>query len=192
MSGRGDARASARGRATKVCPRCGETLYADMDTCYGCLYDFSHERRPVPGLPQLPDSSLVRDDGWDDGLPPAEFEWNEDDTLDMAECAKVLGAAQDVPALWIRTSTLDVCVPIPASGVVIGRDPSSDIVFHSRAVSRRHLRIVPLPGGVIAENLGATNPALFHGRDIEDSVEVATGETVSLCGSLITVIGGAS
>lgn len=25
---------------TKTCPRCGATLFADMDTCYGCLYDF--------------------------------------------------------------------------------------------------------------------------------------------------------
>lgn len=39
---------------------------------------------------------------------------------------------------------------------------------------------MPSPGGVVSQNLGATNPALFHGRDIEDSVEVATGETVSL------------
>ena len=28
---------------TKVCPRCGEVLFADMDVCYGCLYDFRKE-----------------------------------------------------------------------------------------------------------------------------------------------------
>lgn len=27
--------------ATKSCPRCGAILFADMDVCYGCLYDFS-------------------------------------------------------------------------------------------------------------------------------------------------------
>ena len=26
---------------TKVCPSCHSTLFADMDVCYGCLYDFN-------------------------------------------------------------------------------------------------------------------------------------------------------
>lgn len=29
------------GSETKVCPRCGATLFSDMDVCYGCLYDFT-------------------------------------------------------------------------------------------------------------------------------------------------------
>ena len=29
---------------TKICPRCGEELFSDMDVCYGCLYDFTRER----------------------------------------------------------------------------------------------------------------------------------------------------
>ena len=32
------------GFETKTCPRCGEVLFADMDICYGCLYDFSQAR----------------------------------------------------------------------------------------------------------------------------------------------------
>ncbi len=28
---------------TKVCPRCGAVLFADMDVCYGCLYDFTRD-----------------------------------------------------------------------------------------------------------------------------------------------------
>ena len=32
----------------KTCPRCGAKLFADMDVCYGCLYDFATEHeRPV-------------------------------------------------------------------------------------------------------------------------------------------------
>ena len=38
---------------TKVCPRCGELLFADMDVCYGCLYDFTR-KRPRPLLPDPP------------------------------------------------------------------------------------------------------------------------------------------
>lgn len=177
------------GYATRVCPRCGETLFADMSVCYGCLYDFTREKGPVPGAPQLPDPTPPGDGTWDLGLPPAEYEWNEDDTLDMAGCARLPGSVRGVTTLWIRTSSLDVCVPVPPAGLIVGRDPSSDVVLHSRAVSRGHLRIVPRPGGVVAENLGATNPAVFHGRDVDDAVEVKVGETVSLCGSLITVVG---
>ena len=31
--------------ATKTCPRCGQLLFADMNVCYGCLYDFSRHAR---------------------------------------------------------------------------------------------------------------------------------------------------
>ncbi|WP_028263314.1 hypothetical protein [Atopobium fossor] len=31
---------------TKVCPSCGATLFADMDICYGCLYDFTKTYEP--------------------------------------------------------------------------------------------------------------------------------------------------
>lgn len=31
------------GYAKKICPRCGEMLYEDMQVCYGCLYDFSRK-----------------------------------------------------------------------------------------------------------------------------------------------------
>ena len=35
---------------TKRCPRCGATMFADMEVCYACLYDFT--RTPAP--PRLP------------------------------------------------------------------------------------------------------------------------------------------
>ena len=35
---------------TKICPRCGAKLYADMNVCYGCLYDFSRNASTIPVL----------------------------------------------------------------------------------------------------------------------------------------------
>ena len=32
-------------QGTKVCPRCGQLLFKDMDVCYGCLYDFSRDAK---------------------------------------------------------------------------------------------------------------------------------------------------
>lgn len=46
--------------ATKRCPVCGQMLFADMDVCYGCLYDF----RKKPTLPT--------------GFPPMLFEEGND------------------------------------------------------------------------------------------------------------------
>ena len=41
---------------TKVCPRCGQELFADMDVCYGCLYDFSKDVTMVRGADAVPGS----------------------------------------------------------------------------------------------------------------------------------------
>ncbi len=39
---------------TKVCPRCGQELFADMDVCYGCLYDFSRDVTVAHGSDMAP------------------------------------------------------------------------------------------------------------------------------------------
>lgn len=36
-------RSGGGGGGTKVCPRCGASLFSDMDVCYGCLYDFTKD-----------------------------------------------------------------------------------------------------------------------------------------------------
>lgn len=35
---------SEEGQRVRTCPRCGAKLFADMNTCYGCLYDFSRDQ----------------------------------------------------------------------------------------------------------------------------------------------------
>lgn len=37
------------GGGLKTCPRCGAKLFADMDVCYGCLYDFTRGAEPEVG-----------------------------------------------------------------------------------------------------------------------------------------------
>lgn len=34
----------------KTCPQCGAQMFDDMDTCYGCLYDFSREESETEEL----------------------------------------------------------------------------------------------------------------------------------------------
>ncbi len=37
---------------TKVCPQCGSRCFADMDTCYGCLYHFDGTPSPEVVVPK--------------------------------------------------------------------------------------------------------------------------------------------
>ena len=144
--------------ATKVCPRCGEELFADMRVCYGCLYEFppardvtapassavpkTEESASAAEEPALP--GLVEDEPflWDAGLPPAESGW-EDDTLDLSgvgneAIAMAASSPETQPSsrevlCWVRTPSMEVRLPIPNEGLVIGRDQTCDVVLRSRA-----------------------------------------------------------
>ena len=202
--------------ATKVCPRCGEELFADMRVCYGCLYEFppardvtapasstvpkTEESASAAEEPALP--GLVEDEPflWDAGLPPAESGW-EDDTLDLSGVGnKAIATAASSPdtqpssrevLCWVRTPSMEVRLPIPNEGLVIGRDQTCDVVLRSRAVSRSHVRILPAQDGeegMRVIDLGATNPAIFSGREVRGEVLVPLGWTVSICGAFATPV----
>ena len=202
--------------ATKVCPRCGEELFADMRVCYGCLYEFppardvtapassavpkTEESASAAEEPALP--GLVEDEPflWDAGLPPAESGW-EDDTLDLSgvgneAIAMAASSPETQPSsrevlCWVRTPSMEVRLPIPNEGLVIGRDQTCDVVLRSRAVSRSHVRILPAQDGeegMRVIDLGATNPAMFSGREVRGEVLVPLGWTVSICGAFATPV----
>lgn len=202
--------------ATKVCPRCGEELFADMRVCYGCLYEFppardvtapassavprTEESASAAEEPALP--GLVEDEPflWDAGLPPAESGW-EDDTLDLSSVGnEAIAMAASSPETqpssrevlcWVRTPSMEVRLPIPNEGLVIGRDQTCDVVLRSRAVSRSHVRILPVQDGeegMRVIDLGATNPAMFSGREVRGEVLVPLGWTVSICGAFATPV----
>lgn len=202
--------------ATKVCPRCGEELFADMCVCYGCLYEFPPARDvTVPASSAVPKTEesasaaeepllpeLVEDEPflWDVGLPPAESGW-EDDTLDLSGVGnKAIATAASSPdtqpssrevLCWVRTPSMEVRLPIPNEGLVIGRDQTCDVVLRSHAVSRSHVRILPAQDGeegMRVIDLGATNPAMFSGREVRGEVLVPLGWTVSICGAFATPV----
>lgn len=162
---------------TKECPRCGAELYADLQICYGCLYDFS--RDVTHAAPVLPDADPHRDEGGED-------------TYDLGAAASILARATGPVGMLVRTSVADLWVSVPEEGLLLGRDPSCDVVLHSPAVSRRHLRVVPTPNGMDVCDLGSTNPATYRGREVSDRVAVAYGESVDVCGCLLTMTGPAT
>lgn len=184
VDGRGEA------PATKTCPRCGAELFADMDVCYGCLYDFT---RPKPGArqePQLDDrDGTSRERGTlGEGMEDLAAAVSADATLDIPPGA--FGVRMpEVPSLRVRCSDLDVTVPLGAEGLLVGRAPDCDVVLHSVAVSRRHLRVEAKGGVVCVKDLGSTNPAMLRGREVTGVQVVREGETVDVCGTLLTPVG---
>lgn len=163
-----------KGYDKKVCPRCGEALFDDMDVCYGCLYEFGEQVGPaeVPGMP--PDTgdllaTIPLDEAWDE--PPYE------------------DVAAPLPGwiLSVRTALCDVMVPVLAEGLVVGRDADCDVVLHDRCVSSRHLRFVPGDRGVEVSDLGSTNPATVNGAELREAALLYDGGSVELSGTLLVV-----
>lgn len=165
---------------TKICPQCGQELFEDMDVCYGCLYDFTRDGHPwVPTLPDLP--PLEEDEA-------SEVQPKEEAQPVTNRNAAWTGRGWTGLGVLVQTGDVDLTVPLPPDGLMVGRIPTSDIVLHSRAVSREHALIVPTEEGVIVHDQGATNPVILRGREVTDSKRMETGDTLNICGALLTLV----
>lgn len=137
---------------TKRCPQCDAEMFADMDVCYECMCELTGEP-----------------------------------TNEVREDAKALPASQDAYeercdwCLRIRSGALDVTMPIPRQGLVIGRGSSCDIVLHAQPVSRAHVRIERSDAGLVARDLGATNRATVRGVDVGDETPLKPGDILRVC-----------
>ena len=209
--------------ATKVCPRCGARLFADMDVCYGCLYDFSrHEMGREggedtgavgcadpcvgPRSPSLGDPATCDDDELWGSLDEL---WDDETKAPLA-CAGAQGTAsraislplmaesddevirlapigdEQVPHLRFHALGLSFSCGVPTEGLVVGRDPSCDVAICSNTLSRQHLRIARVGSQVMAQDLGATNPALVNGRVLDEAV-LGKEDVLELRGAGVTI-----
>ena len=156
----------------------------------GCLYDFSREgtRR----VPLLPDPVL------DGGMEVVESEdLEEEPTLVDDDGASVFGGITRVAhepkqglALFIQTGDVDLTVPVPSQGLMVGRLATNDIVLHSRAVSKRHVFVIPCGWTLLVQDQGATNPAILKGQEVTGGQTMCLGDTLNICGSLLTLVEG--
>jgi len=112
---------------------------------------------------------------------------------ETAEWEAPMGRARDTRSsgLRVQTSDVDLVVPLPETGLSVGRQPDNDIVLHARAISRRHVVIEPGDGkGCIVRNVGAHNPPLLRGREVLGAAVLKSGDTVDLCGTRLTFVRG--
>lgn len=100
------------GGPTKVCPSCGATLFADMNICYGCLYDFTKtyeppqigvaDEVPVEVYEQLPQPQAKNLEGLENPAAKTGFSIQENQD-------KLIQAASD--SAKQTASVLHVCGP---------------------------------------------------------------------------------
>ncbi len=90
--------------------------------------------------------------------------------------------AEAPPArLRLRAGGRERTVPLPASGVTIGKDPSCDLVIDDPFVSARHLRIEARGGRWRLSDLGSTNGTFLSGARVAQAelplgVSIAVGD----------------
>ena len=156
---------------TKICPRCGELLFADMDVCFGCLYDFARdsEGRARGGGHAYPtarrpahDSGVIAGSDPLDGIELDEID--EEIELPSAE------TTQEGPPVLPRhsklrvnpaESTLDLASLEAPSAQPVARG-DFDIVVRSAEMQLR----IPLPAGGLSIGRGEGNDVILCARSV--------------------------
>lgn len=64
--------------------------------------------------------------------------------------------------------------------IVLGREPTCDVVIPDRQISRYHARLTPTPEGVILEDLGSKNGTHHNGASLSAPVVLQDGDLVSI------------
>ena len=171
ISGKGSAPVPTRFE-TRRCPECGKQLFADMDVCFECLHSFADTSE-----------AMVPAGGWDEDVVPTDAYGLGEEVIEEGDFAR--------HAVRLSNALVDVTVPIPRRGLVIGRGTSCDVVLHERSVSRRHLCIQERDGIVTASDLGAKNQATLNGRPMGKETRIAVGDELRVCGMTITLVDSA-
>lgn len=66
------------------------------------------------------------------------------------------------------------------SDLILGRDPTCDIMIPMRQVSRQHVRISLTPNGVLIEDLGSKNGTYLNGILIQEPMLLNDGDEVQI------------
>jgi pSer/pThr/pTyr-binding forkhead associated (FHA) protein len=97
------------------------------------------------------------------------------------ELAKMRGAAPARPTATTGGRLVSLVdgreYAVPATGIVLGRDPGCDVVVPSSEVSRRHAEIAPSPEGYVVSDT-STNGVFVNGERIAGSQLLGRADVV--------------
>ena len=175
--GAGGAEQEALDGPYKTCPRCGARLFEDMDVCYGCLFDFTHQPADV-GLPdpeevlgvqgppaeeppeELPDAAGFEPSAVAEGPEPAQGSQlpSAPEQLEMSE------SSEEPEAVNVATTTVRKQVTRPAHAAAEpAGTPAGD-----KTISLGKAR--PKPSGiavrVLTRDFAATVPVEMPGLSV--------------------------
>lgn len=89
-------------------------------------------------------------------------------------------AGNDLPVLIGQAGPLNGNRWAIAKILLIGRDPSCDVMVPDRQVSRYHARLTPQQEGVMLEDLGSKNGTFYEGKRVEEPVFVQDGGMIQI------------
>jgi len=86
----------------------------------------------------------------------------------------------DLPVLIGQAGPLNGNRWAIAKSLLIGRDPTCEVVVPDRQVSRYHARLTPQQEGVMLEDLGSKNGTFYEGKRVEEPVFVQDGGMIQI------------
>jgi hypothetical protein len=89
-------------------------------------------------------------------------------------------SAGDYPVLIAQSGPLNGQRWTIRHALVVGRDPSSEVVIPDRQVSRFHARLTPAPEGTILEDMGSKNGTWHNGQRVKEPVILQDGDLLQI------------
>ncbi len=87
----------------------------------------------------------------------------------------------------------DAGLQFPLTGtMLIGRDPSADLVIADSEVSTRHASFLLVDGGAAVEDLDSTNGTYVNGQRVTGSQQLQAGDRIQLGATVLEVRGAAA
>lgn len=90
------------------------------------------------------------------------------------------GPGMELPVLIGQTGPLNGQRWLVENVMVVGRDPSSDIVISDRQISRYHARFSRTDEGVLLEDLGSKNGTFCNGTRLEEPILLSDGDVIQI------------
>lgn len=87
---------------------------------------------------------------------------------------------EETPLLIAQTGPLEGQRWLISNRIIIGRDPSCNIVISDRQVSRQHVRISPTASGILLEDLGSKNGTHLNGVSLQKSTILQDADNIQI------------
>lgn len=101
---------------------------------------------------------------------------------------------EEAPLLIAQTGPLKGQRWVISKPMLIGREPTCDVVVPDRMVSRFHAKLIPLPDGMELEDLDSKNGTHCNGNPVNPKITLQDGDSlqIALCQQFVYVTSDAT